>query len=917
MKDILITNNTEIKFLDKIKDSFKHCKMCYISVSFIKKAGLSLFEKELEECLKRGAIVNFITSTYQNFTDIPSLNKFLLWQKEYKNFECHLDYKCFGDSGFHTKGYIFVYDDVTEVIIGSTNITRYAILKNIEWNVSLYRNNDVKIIGEVINEFNKLYSNTFPLTSDLVEKYKKALMYSIVKWDMDYFNDDISPVVPNVMQRTALKEIRRYRDLGTNKALVVAATGSGKTYLAALDARNFNPRKLLYVVHRDAILKGAMSTFKNVFGFNRTYGYYTGETQELNCDFIFATSIMLAKHLDEFDKNEFEYIVYDEVHHIMADTGMKIFSYFTPSFLLGLTATPERMDNKDVMGLFENNIPFELRLRDAILYDLVVPFHYYGIRDTYADYSSNDKAKVSREIAKSVNIDFIISQIIKHKKENAKLKALAFCNTVEHCQMMANGFNEMGYSAVALTGNNDLGERIKAFDDLQNDLSQLQIICAVDILNEGIDIPSVNMVLFLRPTESQTIFLQQLGRGLRKYPQKEYVTVLDFIGNNYDRSVQIAAALGTLGKASYMEKKYLADLVGSNFANLNIPGVEIFFDNLSKIEIIDYINKQNFNKVNILKADYDNFKKFMQIDTYPSHMDYIDSELAPDLIRFIKSKVYNKKNRSYYCFLKKIGEDNIPYFNDNEIELINEISDLLPIVRYDEMIILRDIVNSNEVNLDSLVDESKKVTLDTLNHALTMLIKDKVLTANNKLNISILSDDLKLYLNDLINYAITKYENDFGEFEGSFKLMGNYYKEQIFRILLEDSLLYQLGTKTYDNGVTYLFVGLKKDKSKEEKLNYKDKFLSSKVFQWESVNGTTTSNTSGKRLINTKIVHLFVRKMDEQDGITLPFTYFGTGKFTNMRETKNGESSTLTFDVLLDNKVDKEYYLDFEIPDEE
>lgn len=825
-----------------------------------------------------------------------------------------LDLNCFGDNGFHSKGYFFEYDNEVEFIVGSTNITRYAILKNIEWNVSLFRKNEDKLVSNIMKEYNILWDATYELNEELIDKYKIMLSYAIEKWDMDYFNPSITPVKPNSMQRGALKELRRYRDLGVDKALVVAATGSGKTYLAAFDARNFSPNRLLYIVHRDTILNDALKTFKKVFGYEHTYGFYTGRKQDLDADFIFASSTMIARHLDEFNNDTFDYIIYDEVHHIMAENGQKIFTYFEPTFLLGLTATPERMDDKNVLELFENNMPFELRLRDAIINDLVVPFHYYAIRDEFADYSSNDKAVIAREISKNINVEFIKSQIELRRQTNKKLKCLAFCSSIEHCKMMAQGFNEIGYKAIALTGSNNFGERIVAFKELQDDSKQLEIICTVDILNEGVDIPSVNMVLFLRPTESQTIFLQQLGRGLRKYPDKEYVTVLDFIGNNYERSIQIALALGTLGKTTYTEKAYLSEMIRTNFNSLNIPGVEIFFDELAKVDIINYINKQNFNKNDYLKKDYQNFKKYMQVESYPLHVDYINSDIAPDLIRFMKSKINGKKNKSYYSFLKKINEDNIPIFTNEENELIDKVSELLPIVRCDEILILKSLLELGSIDNSKIIGYNSKITINTINHAIAMLKKEKILTNDNKINIDNLPENMKFYLEDLFEYALIKYEIEFGDFDGIFKVMGNYYKEQIMRVLLENGLMFMKGTKFDNNRTTYVFVELKKDSSKEERLNYKDKFLSSKVFQWESENNTTLENSIGKKLLNTKVVHLFVRKMDEQDGITLPFTYFGTGTFTNVRVTKNNQFDTLTFDIILDNEVSEEYYIDFEIP---
>ena len=920
MYDLFLTNYSKITFLEKIKESFNKCNSFSLSVSFIKKAGLVLFEREIEEALERGAQGKIITSTYQNFTDIASLTTFLKWMKKFPNFECHLDIQCFGENGFHSKGYLFEYKDSVEFIVGSTNITRFALLKNVEWNVSLESKVELSSISEASDEFKYLWDKTLKLDDNIISTYKKILDYAIEKWDMDYFSLENDIVKPNSMQRRALKELRRNRDLGVKRSLVVAATGSGKTYLAAFDSRNFDANRLLFVVHRDAILVEARKTFERVFGAERSYGIYTGKNQDLDADFIFATNTMMSKHLKDFDKNEFDYIVMDECHHICANSYKSIMEYFTPGFVLGLTATPERMDNQDVFSMFENNVPFELRLRDAIINDLVVPFHYYAIRDEFTDYSASDKSKVAREIAKTANVNFIASQIEKHKKPNDKLKCIAFCTSIEHAKTMTDEFLNLGYASVALTGKNDLGERIRAFHDLQDETNDLEIICTVDILNEGVDIPGINMVLFLRPTESSTVFLQQLGRGLRKYDNKEYLIVLDFIGNNYGRSVQIALALGTLSKTTYTEKAYLRDLVRTDFKTIQIPGVEIFIDDLSKAEIIAHLDKINFNNKNFLKEDYLNFKKYLNKETIPTHMDYLDSEIAPDLIRFLKSKI-GSKNRSYYTFLSKIGEEGLPLLKDDEIELIDNISDLLPIVRVDEMLIINQLLN-NKLDLKYLEDNkyNSRVTSDTLSHALFVLEK-KNIVRDNQLNVNNISDSLINYLNDLINYAISRYDAEFGDYNGDFKLMGNYYKEQIQIMRLKDGFMSIKGTEFETNTkVTYCYVNLNKNSSKDERLQYKDKFISSKLFQWESEKNTTFTNSIGKNILNTKVVHLFVRKIITEDGIVSPYTYVGTGSFINIRESYTEEVGvkypTLLTDIILDNKVSEEYYLDFEIEDE-
>lgn len=911
MRDEFLSN-VNTSFLNKIKSNLKKCKSFNFSVSFIKKAGLVLLEREIEEALERGVKGRIITSTYQNFTDIGSLEQFYNWQKEYDNFECHLDYECFGDNGFHTKGYLFEYDDSIEFIVGSSNITRFALLKNYEWNVSLISKDNLESYNDALIEFELIWNNTLELDSKLIEKYRLQLDYAIEKWDMDYINATDNKINPNSMQRKALRELRRYRDTGVKKALIISATGSGKTYLAAFDARNFGAKRLLYIVHRESILKDARESFIKVFGAERTYGFYTGNENSLDADFIFATSNMLGRHLDSFKKDEFDYIIYDEVHHVVAETGKKIFEYFEPEFILGLTATPERMDNQDIFNLFDQNVPFELRLRDAINNDLVVPFHYYGIRDQLVDYSSKDKMTIAKNIAEQNNIEFIKSQIEKYRKPGEKLKCIAFCTNIQSCKLMAEELYEEGYHTISLTGINDTGVRIKAFKDLQDDNNLLEIICTVDILNEGVDIPQVNMVLFLRPTESQTVFIQQLGRGLRKYPGKDYVTVLDFIGNNYDRAVQIAMALGTLGKTTYMEKAYLKEMIRTNFESLDIPEVKIEIDDLSKEEIVNFIDKTNFNSRVFLEKDYKNFKAYINNGAYPTHMDFLNSDVSPDLIRIIKSTFGGSKNKSYYNFLKKIEEDTIPMFSEQEVNFINNMEDLLPLARLDEYLIIEQAIKENTIDLKRIEGINEHITDKTLENAYNNL-KSLGIVENDNIDLTNLSDgDFKDYLLDTLNYGIVRYNREFGEYTGLFKLYRNYYKEQASRIMLKNGIL-QKGTY-YEDDIAYIFAGIKK--GEEGRLNYKDKFVNNKIFQWESI--ANVSQSEKEHLRNSKKVHLFIRKMESEDTVTLPYTYFGLGTFTNERDSFTEEDGkkhpTLLYDIVLDDEVPEDYYIDFEIP---
>ena len=918
MGDIFLSNASPTRFLDRLKDCFRRCESFDISVSFIKEAGLVLIASEIEAALARGVKGRILTSTYQNFTDVPSLRLFLSWIERYPNFSCHLDFECFGERGFHTKGYLFHLDSGVEFLVGSTNITRFALLKNVEWNVSLIRGENDPVLLSAQSEFSLLYEKTLPLSEDLIKRYAISLSYAIMKWDMDYdAHYEERQARPNAMQKPALRELQRYRDMGVKKALVVAATASGKTYLAAFDARNFEAKRLLFIVHRDTILAEAMKTFEKVFLSKRTYGIFQGKEEDHGVDFLFASNIMMATHLFEFDPEEFDYIIFDECHHATASTYRKIYDYFRPRFLLGLTATPERMDNEDVFEMFDRNVPYELRLRDAIKNDLVAPFSYFGVRDEFVDYSDKAKSSFLSRYFENGHMDYIVREIETHRLKG-KLKAVAFCRSVEHASAMAHAFAECGYCSTAITGSARTGERLKAFTDLQDEDSPLEILCTVDILNEGVDIPGINMVLFLRPTESSTIFIQQLGRGLRKCEGKERLVVLDFIGNSYDRSVQIVSALGGLSATTYAEKALMRALVRDDFP-IDLPGVDIHFDERSKEEVLAYIEKTNFNKESFLKQDYLNFKKFLLCDTFPKHVDYLHSDCAPDLMRFIKARLGGKKNGSYYNFLRAIGED-VPAFREEEIAYLVAASEQLPLTRKEEFLILSSLLEGH-LDLQEIKESSPRITDKTLDSAIHNLEKQGLAVLEEGRPVlslpEVRSFGFDSFLKDLLRYGLERYETEFGEFEGPFKLYGDYANDKIILEIDGTQTIFQRGTK-YDveRHIAYLFVGIKKDMAQNPNFAYKDKFLSPRIFQWESKNNTLPDNAEGKKLLTTKTVHLFVRKVDEEDGITLPFTYFGTGHFERMRRGENAGTPTLVFDVVLDHEVPEEYRFDFLVPEE-
>ena len=900
MNNLFLTNYTDQTFLDRIKDNLRRCTSFMFSVSFIKKAGLVLLIKDIDAALARGASGKLITSTYQNFTDVESLKSFYILMEKYDNFECHLDFNSFHDDGYmtigyHSKGYYFEFADRAELIVGSSNITRYALLKNIEWDLVVSDDKDADIFGQMLGEFRHKWDNTFTLDNDLITKYVNKLNFAIERWDMDYDRSSEN-VNPNYMQRKAMKELNRYRAMGIHKALIIAAAGSGKTYLAAFDARNFNPDRLLYIVHEGSILQKSLETFQEVFGSSKTYGVYNAEHTDLEADFLFAGNIKLSQSLELFSPDEFDYIILDECHHATRDTYRKIIDYFKPEFLIGLTATPERMDNEDVFELFEKNVPFELRLRDAIINDLVVPFHYYGIRDSLVNYglSAKEERKMIAQLASEEHCEFIKEQIEAHRG-SGKLKALVFCKNITHARMMSEELGEY-YHTAYLTGKNSIGERIRAYNDLQSDTADLEILCTVDILNEGVDIPGCNMVIFLRPTESSTVFIQQLGRGLRKYEGKSYVTVLDFIGNSYKRSVQIAFAMGSLSENFVLEKKLMQSLVRDNFSALGLGqyGVDIHFDKESQKEIIEYIDRENFNSLTYLKQDYYNFKKYIGAEYAPKHMDYLNNDCAPDIMRFLQARIGGTKTGCYYAFLQGVDEEGLPSFSEDQISIIKYLSSLLPLVRPHEYIICK-LLLEKETSSDSdvracLYGAVPGCTEDQIAHTLRFMLKKGGLALKDdvySLNAS-MDDQLREYISDLVSYGLTQYEITYKNSE-KFLLWHSYRMDQVQLKMLKDPDHNQKGTYFYGDEAI-VFASLKKEASIEERLAYKDKFLAPDMFQWECENNISNRDLQALRLC--KYVHLFIRKTKDEHGITQPFIYVGEGQFSNERKQEKLDSKT-------------------------
>ena len=532
----------------QLADSIKKADSVDIIVSFLMESGVKMLLGELDNALKRGAKIRILTGNYLGITQPSAL--YLIKHK----LGDQVDLRFYNEKNrsFHPKSYMFHYKDYSELYIGSSNISRSALTSGIEWNYRFSNKTDPINYEKFYNTFVDLFENhSIVIDDEELKKYSKNWHRPAVSKDLDKYDlqDDKEPsnqiplFEPRGAQIEALCALENTRAEGARRALVQAATGVGKTYLAAFDSKNYE--RVLFVAHREEILKQAAESFKNVRD-SDDYGFFNGDSKCTDKSVIFASVATLGRveYLNEkyFAPDYFTYVVIDEFHHAVNEQYQRIVDYFKPKFLLGLTATPERMDGKNIYEICDYNVPYEISLKEAINKGMLVPFHYYGIFDE-TDYSKLHIVR-GRYDEKELNETYIgnvgrYELIYKYYCKYGSRQALGFCCSREHAREMAKEFSKRGIPSVAVFSNAS-GEYTEDRNVAIKQLKQgkIRVIFSVDMFNEGVDITSVDMVMFLRPTESPIVFLQQLGRGLRKCRGKEFLTVLDFIGN-YEKAGRV------------------------------------------------------------------------------------------------------------------------------------------------------------------------------------------------------------------------------------------------------------------------------------------------------------------------------------------------------------------------------------------
>lgn len=891
----LITNNKSQNFYNLLEKLFFKCKSFYISVAFINYSGLQLLLNSLKLCENKKVKGKILTSTYLNFTQAKALRKL----NDFSNIEL----KVFdsSDVGFHSKGYIFEFEDEYKIIIGSSNITASAFKSNIEWNLKVISKKEDFFTKSVLSEFDTLFDKAFAASEEFISSYENFCVSSEVFAKKKFiYKEKISP---NSMQEKALENLKYLRESGEKKALAICATGTGKTYLSAFDVNSFENKKVLFLVHRENILIGAKNSFEKVIK-NKNFGFFTGNKKELEPEYLFSTVQTMSKNLELFKKDEFDYIIIDEAHHIRSNSYEQITKYFTPKFTLGLTATPNRSDGLNIYEVFDGNIAIDLRLSDAMDAKLVSSFHYFGISDilNYENENLDDLVSLAKFLSVNKRVDYIIEKMNFYGFDGEKRKALGFCVNKEHAKYMSEEFNKKGINSTFLISNDSIEERELVIKKLENKEDPLEIIFSVDIFNEGVDIPSINQILMLRPTNSSIVFTQQLGRGLRKYKNKQYLTLIDFIGN-HKRAYLVAQAL--LGE-KLIDKESIKISLKNSFASLS-NDTFIQMDKISKEQILTQLEKENFSSINYLREKYFDFKTIL--NRKPKLIDFLNFENSYDPKNFID------ESKSYVEFVQKV-EKIKNKFSEDFILVVRFIDAHIKLKRIHEFIILKHLISSEKLNYKdvekALLKYQEKVEKKTIYHAFRYLnqeffdsgqikrykklvhIEEEILK-KSKIFEEVLKDkkQKELILNSL-EYGILLYEKEFGVHYYGIPFLKLYEKYNMKNIALLCNLdkihssFRGSGQLKYKNDY-FLFINLDKQNAPKSK-RYNNTFYSKDIFTWQTKPNASQEKGDGEKLIQNQKhkvnLHIFVRKFITVDKKTQSFIYLGLANCINYEGEK-------------------------------
>ncbi|HHM2840010.1 TPA: DEAD/DEAH box helicase [Staphylococcus aureus] len=917
----LLVNNKNEKVLSTIIDELQKCETFYFSVAFITESGLASLKAQLLDLSNKGVKGKILTSNYLGFNS-PKMYGELL---KLKNVEVRLT----DIAGFHAKGYIFEHKDYSSMVIGSSNLTSNALKVNYEHNVLLSTMKNGDLVDSVKSEFDLLWQKSTPLTEQWINSYKESFEYrSLEKLaeveQTQMLADKVKKsveIVPNLMQAEALRSLKAIRDKAKDKALIISATGTGKTILCALDVREVNPNKFLFIVHNEGILNRAKEEFKKVLPIKNDsdFGLLTGKHRDVDAKYLFATIQTLSRddNFKQFDENEFDYIVFDEAHRSAASTYQRVFNYFKPKFMLGMTATPERSDELSIFELFDYNIAYEIRLQAALESDILCPFHYFGVTDYVHQGIKEDDVTKLRYLTSDERVNYIIQKTDYYGYSGEILQGLIFVSSKKEAYDLADKLSSKGIKSVALTGDDSVNYRQIVIEKLKE--GKINYIITVDLFNEGIDIPEVNQVVMLRPTESSIIFIQQLGRGLRKSSNKEYVTVIDFIGN-YKTNYLIPIALSgdqSQNKDNY--KKFLTN-------NDSINGVStINFEEVAKKQIYNSLDAVSLNQNKLILKAYEEVEN--RLGHMPLLMDFIQQHSIDPSVIFSKFS-------NYYEFLVRYKKIDTLLTENESKNLVFFSRQIAPGLKRIDSLVLEELLK-NELTYDELknkmLNEVKDITEDDIDTSLRILDfsfynagiekiygspiierNERMIRLSDAFTNALSNQTFNMFLEDLIE--LSKYNNEkYQKGKNGLILYNKYSREDFSKIFNWNkngsSVIMGYMIKSQEMPI---FITYDKHEDISDSTKYEDEFLSQDELKWFTKSNRTLESKEVQKILSHRAkgikMYIFVQKKDD-DGIY--FYYLGTAGYIEGSEKQdkmpNG-SNVVTMDLALDKAVRDDIY---------
>ena len=892
-----------MKVMPFLRAELEKCKDFAFSVAFVTEGGVELFLNSFEQLREKGVRGRIIVSDYLNFNEPKALRRLL----DFDN----LDVKILIGQNMHAKSYIFQKENGVSVVIGSSNMTETALTENNEWNVYLSATKDGGFVGQVTERYDENWLDAVPLTNEWINDYEKRYKSFGEPVSLDGAGGRHGSVEPNSMQKEALERINGLRELGENRALLISATGTGKTYLSAFDVQRFNPGRMLFVVHREQIAREALDSFRRIFGETRSYGLLSGTHAEVGADFVFATMQSLSRdyNLTRFLPDTFDYIVIDEAHRVGVKSYFKILNYFAPKFMLGMTATPERGDGYNIYELFDYNIAYEIRLQRALAEKMLCPFHYFGVSEIMVDGEVLDDNAMFNNLVSDQRVNHIIEKVRFYGHYGARTKGLIFCSRNEEATELSRKFNERGLRTVALSGSTSQEERERQVERLSADEGDvLDYIFVVDIFNEGVDIPEVNQIVMLRPTQSAIIFVQQLGRGLRKAPNKKYVVVIDFIGN-YANNFMIPIALsGDRTRNKDNLRRYLIS------GDSTIPGSStVMFDKLTESRIFDSINNARLSQFMQIREEYFNLKN--KIGRIPWLKDFYEyGSIDPELILNLKNLIPNQPT-SYATFLAKVEKNEGFLFDDIANRILSFVSlQVCTAKRPHEIVLMRMLLENHTVSYADFASElSDKYGIVNDNEGMIAAvnflqgnflaevdlkkygdgcrlveISDRTVSRSEVLERS-LDERLVTFINDVLGYAESlideKYLNRY--MDTDLVLNEKYSRRDVCRLLnwKKDCSMTIYGYTVTDKYCP-IFVTYRKDLDISKSTQYEDAFVGRDSFSWMTRSRLSLTSPEVEKIRNARgegrKIYLFVKK-DDAEG--RDFYFLGEVDPVSARET--------------------------------